>query len=246
MKTNHRKSQKSELNIFAKTARFTLIELLVVIAIIAILASMLLPALNKARDKAKAVSCISNMKQVGQATALYGVDYADYFPARISTGAMFPDLRPYVKKVVWSNELGGYTLESKIFSCPADTYRLNMPADTYKNSFAQNYYCPRNTQNTDGHYHSMLRSATVKQPSNTMYMIDCQSIVAGREGWPLQFSANTWPLRLPPHGTNPTPDAGIHFRHSGYANALWADMHAAPKSFTQLAGTLSTYVTPGY
>ncbi|MGI5924278.1 MAG: DUF1559 domain-containing protein [Lentisphaeria bacterium] len=97
-----------------RIARFTLIELLVVIAIIAILAAMLLPALSKAREKARQASCASNIKQCAVGANMYIDDNADYFPVGCASWKLADG-----SGSEWHNNLKSYVGDVKTYICPS-------------------------------------------------------------------------------------------------------------------------------
>lgn len=204
---------------------FTLIELLVVIAIIAILASMLLPALAKARAKAGGIVCLSNLKQLGVVTMLYCDDSDEFIPFGWdrNSGATFSGFAT-AKNAAWYVRLAPYLGFVK-----RDFYRLYLPGSTtttYSTAFqvgnivfrcpllknACYSYAPHNhaasiyALTTDSQNILNGKLLQIKLPSNRVFLLDIYNDTAG------YFSTNTW-----------TCATSITDRHDNGCNFLYFD-----------------------
>ncbi len=133
-------------------AAFTLIELLVVIAIIAILASMLLPAIAKGKESARRIACVNGLRQLGLAEQLYADDHEGQFTPRQA---------PY-----WPERLLSYYVNSNVLHCPTDvpahqrSYLINGWNDYFAQTMGTNFDAYMNYQVSDG-----MNESAILQPS---------------------------------------------------------------------------------
>ncbi len=202
---------------------FTLIELLVVIAIIAILASMLLPALNKARERGKDISCKSNLKQQGVGVTLYSDSYNDWLP--IMGLPNKENWKTEILTIVSQKPVDSTAKEycSGIFKCPT---AVAIPNVRYVagdiNNFRRGGYGWN--YNWIGYYPGVSgrdrkKLVQVKKPGQTVFAGDAESPEAGvaiGERWQGLYYPGIADMQGLRHGH------GINF--------LWGDGHSASLS----------------
>lgn len=219
------KSQSSKKGI---SKVFTLIELLVVIGIIAILAAMLLPALNKAREKAKTIKCSSNQKQIANMVIFYLDDNDSYYPAPWSGAENWLAQLSYI--YLYKSNVSKY---AEVFSrdrnliarCPERT----MTNDAYKDKYSGNdnwvmyginyYYFGGGA----GH-NEAKKVVSMKHPSATIFAADASA--ENGKG----------------HITIWTGSAHPYPRHNKGCNVLWADNHVSWISNAELDSSTAPWV----
>lgn len=232
---------------------FTLIELLVVIAIIAILASMLLPALSKAREKARTIACVNNHKSLGLFAAMYSMDNNDHalptlVPVPIPGCTEADHVSNAKQSGAWAALLYacGYNQSNKILFCPSGAPTPNDYGNGGSNSclvhpnetniFRYNYIDiglnPWLDWDVQGNKNILAPS--VVAPSCKICMTDTRQMSGGSWRGTAVLTANSQRC-APRHDGNSSADAETTKAHDGGSlNVLWMDGHVSTAKYTWL------------